>query len=294
MNLGCPNPNCAYHNKNDLIIKAGFFYRRDDSRYIQRFQCKHCHKKFSYSTFSSAYKQKKRRINHPIRCNLSSSMTMRRIAKVLQISRTTMDRKLIYLAKVAREKQKELIDSLTGKIERLQFDDLITVEHTKLKPLTVTLAVDEDKRTILGAEVGAIPAFGNLSKQSLKKYGKRKNEHQKTIQRLFDQIQKTVTKDAHVKSDKHKRYFDQVKRYFPAATHTTYEGGRSCIAGQGELKKKHFDPLFTLNHSCAMLRANINRLVRKTWCTTKNPLRLKDHLDIFIEFHNNVLLNETK
>ena len=64
------------------------------------------------------------------------------------------------------------------------------------------------------------------------------------------------------------------------------------MAGQGELKKVAFDPLFLINHTCATLRANINRLIRKTWCTTKDPQRLKDHLDVFIYFYNEELLKK--
>ena len=49
---------------------------------------------------------------------------------------------------------------------------------------------------------------------------------------------------------------------------------------QGELKKRGKDPLFYINHTLAMLRANVNRLIRKTWCTTKDPAQLIYHLAI--------------
>jgi hypothetical protein len=39
-----------------------------------------------------------------------------------------------------------------------------------------------------------------------------------------------------------------------------------------------------------MLRANINRFIRKTWCSTKKPEELQKHLDIFICFYNQVYL----
>ena len=67
-------------------------------------------------------------------------------------------------------------------------------------------------------------------------------------------------------------------------------GGRGCVTGQGELKKLRFDPLFALNHTCAMLRANINRLFRRTWCTTKKKERLEQHLAVYMDFHNRILL----
>jgi hypothetical protein len=61
------------------------------------------------------------------------------------------------------------------------------------------------------------------------------------------------------------------------------------VTGQGELKKTTHDPLFAINHTLAMLRANINRLIRRTWCTTKKPERLIDHLWIYIRYHNTLI-----
>ena len=58
------------------------------------------------------------------------------------------------------------------------------------------------------------------------------------------------------------------------------------------LKKIRFDPLFSLNHTCAMLRANLNRLFRRTWCTTKKPERLALHIAMYVVFHNETLLNK--
>ncbi len=39
-----------------------------------------------------------------------------------------------------------------------------------------------------------------------------------------------------------------------------------------------------------MLRANINRLFRKTWNTTKKVEALIDHLWIYVRYHNAVLV----
>ena len=62
--------------------------------------------------------------------------------------------------------------------------------------------------------------------------------------------------------------------------------GEAMIAGLGELKKNGRDPLFAINHTCAMLRANINRLFRRTWCTSKSLQHTQDHIDIFIDYYN--------
>jgi hypothetical protein len=78
--------------------------------------------------------------------------------------------------------------------------------------------------------------------------------------------------------------------FFPNGHYQFFKGAKGSIVGQGELKKLKWDPLFMTNHICAMLRANINRLIRKTWCTTKDPEMLQKHLDIYMDFHNTILV----
>ncbi len=211
---------------------------------------------------------------------------MRRAARHLRIHRTTVERKFKYLARKARKSNRNFLETRKDKVQHLQFDDLITIEHTKLKPLTVSIAVDARTRHILGAKVARIGAFGHLAELSRKKYGKRSNRHSQALTALFQAIAPTISSTALIESDEHKRYAEFVERYLPHRVFKQYKGGRGCIAGQGELKKLANDPLFILNHTCAMLRANINRLIRKTWCTTKRPGRLQMHLEIFIDYYN--------
>lgn len=191
-----------------------------------------------------------------------------------------------FLAARCRKKNRDHLESLKGKIHNIQIDDLITKENSKLKPLSVSIAVDEKRRTILAIEVSQIPAFGHLSRLALKKYGEREDLHFEGLTRLFQTIAPIVSAEVLVKSDEHQRYPGFVSAYLPKAKHETFKSERGCIAGQGELKKVLFDPLFIVNHTCAYLRANVNRLIRKTWSTTKNVFRLKDHLDIVMYFYN--------
>ena len=273
-----------------FAIRYGRFYRQSEARWIQRFKCRECGRNFSHATGTLEFRQKKRRVNLPLLKLLSSGVSMRRCAFLLQIDRRTVDRKLIYLAKKSRLRHAELLEQMKGKVQSFEFDDLITSEHTKMKPLTVSLAVDADRRYILGAKVGRIPAFGLLADKSRKKYGKRDNDHRRTLTELFEQVALTVAPSALVQSDEHQRYPEFVKKYLPGREHRSHPGGRAAIVGQGELKKKTYDPIFILNHSCAMLRGGVNRLIRKTWCTTKRPERLQMHLDIFLDYYNRIYL----
>jgi hypothetical protein len=189
---------------------------------------------------------------------------------------------------------KNLQDRLCkGPIEKVQFDDLETFEHTKLKPLSVTLMVQKDSRWILGFEVSRMPAKGLLAKRAIKKYGPRPDERAAARDRLFRRLGKLIHPTAEIESDSNPHYTIDVKKHFPKASYRQYLGERGAITGQGELKKCVYDPLFSLNHTCAMLRANINRLFRKTWCTTKKLQPLIDHIELYVYWHNRVLLKRS-
>ena len=251
-----------------------------------------CRKHFSAATGDRCFGQNKRRLNNKIYKELASCVSMRRIARNLGISRTTVMRKLIFLGQKCLEEIQEQ-NSKSPKVTRIQFDELETIEHTKLKPLSIPIAVTYPERRILGFEVARMPAKGHLSKLSVKKYGKRKDERAKAMEDLFSSIKPFVDESCVLESDENPYYSRHINKHFPKGRHARFKGRRGSTTGQGELKKVRFDPLFQLNHTCAMLRANINRLVRKTWCTTKVPERLRFHLAIYAHFHNNHLIESS-
>ena len=276
MNLYCPK--C--HSQK--LTKDGTFRRSNDSKIIQRYKCKDCLKRFSASTHRLDYRHKKRRINPLLFRLLASGVSQRRAALLLGVHRVTIARKFKYLAEISRIKNQKL--QLIS--QSIQFDDLVTKESSKLKPLSISVAVDVKTRCILSAQVSTLRAFGHLAREGKRKYPDRKNNHKKGLRLMFDEIAPLVHPQATIRSDEHKFYEEFVKEYFPQAKYKQYKSEKGCIAGQGELKKVKRDPLFAINHTCAMLRANINRLFRRTWCTTKDSQRLKDHLDIFMSFYN--------
>jgi hypothetical protein len=213
------------------------------------------------------------------------------MAILLQVDKKTIVRKFRLLAERARGKHEDWLQAGEGlPIEELQFDDLETFEHTKCKPLSVTLAVNKKTREIIGFQVSRMPAKGLLAKIALKKYGKRKDERPKAWDELFKKLKRYLKPTALIESDENPHYPKFIKRHLKEATHTRHPGARGAITGQGELKKLVFDPLFALNHTCAMLRANLNRLFRRTWCTTKKPEGLIDHLSLYVTYHNEVLI----
>jgi transposase-like protein len=268
-----------------IIIRYGYYYRTSDSRLIQRFRCLGCKKCFSKSTVEPCFRQLKRQKNEPLRRLFSSGVSLRRAARLLHITRSTVVRKLKFLGDDARFLL-EAHNLEKPKAEVVEFDDMETFEHTKCKPLSITLAVESKTRRILGIEVSQMPAKGRLAKKSFKKYGPRRDFRSQGRAKLFERIRPLISEDALIKSDSNPHYPNDVKKWFPLATHEMHLGQRGSVTGQGELKKIRFDPLFSLNHTCAKLRDDIKRLARKTWCTTKDPRRLADHLAIYALYHN--------
>ena len=130
------------------IKKYGSFRRKSDSRTIQRFYCYRCKKTFSHAQKEPAYNHNKRRINHSVYWLLASNVSMRRCAKILGVSRVTIARKLQFLGQLARSEQASFLAKNSASITDIQFDELITIEHTKCKPLAVCLAVSSFNRKI--------------------------------------------------------------------------------------------------------------------------------------------------
>ena len=288
MNIKCP-----YCNKAELItgqvVRHSTFFRKSQRRKIRRFRCKPCHRTFSTATFHSCFGQKKRYLNRRIYRDYTSLVTLRRLAKNHCCDFKTVVRKVEYLYRRCKMKNQDILKK-RPLIHQWQFDDVETAEHTKCKPLSITIAVEEKTRFIIGFKVSQIAAKGKLAKISVKKYGKRKSNRRKKREELFQEIRNKISPQAVVKSDKDPSYPQSVAKYFPENTHLRYKGRKSCVVGQGELKVGGFDPIFSFNHTAAMLRANMHRLIRKTWNTTKSASGLTRHLEIYQHRHNTKLI----
>ncbi len=284
MNYSCPKISC----KSNKVANDGFYLRPSDGQKIQRLRCLLCSKRFSHATFQAPFGQNKRRVNHPLYKLLCSGVSMRRGAILLNVHRITVARKLEFLAEECKKVNKGEV--MCNLVKHIQFDDLITREHSKCKPLSITVAVEAPGRRILGFEVSRIPASGHLAAIAKKKYGPRPNQRPAAVKKLLLNLKDIVNESTQFSSDEDILYRRVLNTVFPRCEHHRYKGLKSANTGQGELKKVGFDPLFTINHTLAMLRANINRLFRRTWCTTKKPIRLEQHLHLYMNFHNQVLL----
>lgn len=288
MKIQCPK--CHSHfRRSDYthrpVVKFGSFYRTSDRKLVQRYFCKLCNLHFSVATLFYCYRQKKRQFNQKVARLLVAGVSLRETARVLKLNKKTVVRKMLHMGQRAQTRIEKLNQN-RRKSSTLEFDDLETFEHTKCKPVSVSLAVESKTRWAIGYEVAQMPAKGLLVAKSLRKYGKRADERPQARKRLFTRIQSYIEPEALIKSDENPHYLMDIRRFFPHSRHQVYKGRKSSLGGQGELKKVGFDPIFSLNHTCAVLRYRTSRLIRKTWNTTKKKERLSLHLALIVLHHN--------
>jgi len=284
-------PRCCPFPKERVgrVRAVGTFNRASRADPIQRYQCLDCNRTYSDATFTREYRQRKRHINQPLFELLSSAVSMRRAAIVMSIARRTVERRLPYLALVADDCHQKLIESLPP-VENVHFDDMESWIHTKLKPVSIPLIVMHPKRLILAFDVVSMPAKGKLAKTSVAKYGRRPDHRKQGWHNSLTKLKKAAIPEVSITSDSHKMYPGEIRKYLPKAVHIQVLSRKGCVVGQGELKRGGKDPIFSLNHTAAMLRANINRLARRTWCTSKTAENLKRHISIYALWHNEDIL----
>lgn len=185
---------------------------------------------------------------------------------------------LIKLAQVEKEKLKFSSD-------QLQFDEMETILHTKCKPLSIAIMVNE-KYQILSLKVAQMPAKGKLAEISRFKYGELPDEREQIMKESFIELKKKLLTDpVKVLSDAKPSYRKYVSEFFPKVkyeVHSRSDKDRHRDRLHEKLQKTQFDPLFQLNQRCALLRSQIKRLTRRSWCTTKKLENLQGHLDLFL------------
>ena len=255
----------------------------------RRYQCKNCKCTYSNQTFHNTYYQRRPDLNEKVFILLVSGNTQQRTAELLRCSPTTVARKLKWLA---LHKKSIPINSTE---QHIQIDEMESIEHTKLKPLTIPICVS-DTYKILGVSVGKIPAKGHLAELARKKYGVRENEREKVLRELLVNLKDNVKLNPlTITTDSHPLYPKLIKEYFPESMHIPIvsrelkEKKRELI--HHNVTKKVIDPMFALNQRCAKIRSDVRRMTRRSWCTTKNIENLKKHLSLYQIYNNDYVLN---
>ena len=207
--------------------------------------------------------------------------SIRGISRMIGLTYKNTYNKFLWFRSLVEEEKKKL----SYQAKKLQIDELETFHHTKCKPLSVVMVVNENHQ-LLEAKVAEMPAKGKLAAFSRKKYGYRKDERKEKISEALRSVKEKLKQSpVLIESDANPAYPNQVARYFSGVKFIQYNQSKKekhRLSLHETLHKKKFDPLFAVNHKCALLRRRLSRLARRTWCTTKKPENLQLHLDIFM------------
>ncbi len=271
-------------------VKRGFFVVKNEHGRIQRYFCRDCRRKFSSQTGTVTYREQKPGVTRALFRLLAIGVSQRAAADFLHVKPDTVAMKVMRLGRECKLRlTKTLQEKPAGPV--IMFDEMETFEHTKCKPLSMAVAVEKGTRRILAVEVARMPAKGLLAAKSRAMYGRRRDDRPRALASLCRQVKAACPELSLLISDQSPRYPPVLAKAFPGIKHQTHKGRRACVVGQGELKQGTFDPLFSLNHTCAMFRDGLKRLTRRTWATTKKPCRLQMLMHIYAEAHNQALIS---
>ncbi len=276
---------CPFCNQSQHIIRRGNYRRPSDQKKVQRFLCKICWKSFSEQTFAIDYRLHKRWFNQACFTTLCSGVSQRRTAYIFQVVPRTIARRVIRFGSICT-KNLELYRIQRPNAQEVEFDEMESFIHTKLKPVTIPIAVEKGTRKILAVSIGNIGAKGHLKEIALKKYGFRPSERVHSLKNLLTKLKACTSDTVRFSTDQSPFYPKLIRDFFPRSSHVTCKGSRGAVVGLGELKKTGFDPIFTLNHTYAMVRDNLKTLSRRTWATAKKKESLLLLLNIYAWFHN--------
>jgi len=281
----CPNLNCKHHkgSTDKFYIKKGKFKTKYNHQWVNRYKCKSCGRNFSSHSFKDTFRQHKPYVNIEIFKLINSGVTLRRIAKILNIAKKTVERKFNFLAQKSLILHEKFILSGEMNTSYVQFDEMETLQGNKKRPLSISLAIRAKTGQIIDARVAKMRLKGRLAKKYLENIKYWNEDNRKEITKNVFKVVKVISKEnITIASDMKKSYPNIIKSIIPNAEIKVHKR---------RVEKKEFDPMFRLNHIAAKIRADLSRMRRRTWAITKKWQNLQKHLYIYIAWNNGYEMN---
>ena len=294
----CPNPECGGLSEGGkaAYIKKGYYKPKHSKHKIPRYQCKVCLKSFSARTGHPLEGSRRPDLDEKVFELFCEGVTQRGIARLLGCNRGTVCGKIRNLSKRVPSLQRKLLSLSRSDVKIFQYDELETYHKTKLKPVSISIAIEPKTRVLVGLFAEQMPCKGKLQKISNEIYGKfkdlRDNAREKTLQnmKLTAITGKVHTDGATVlrKFFKNQTTFDHIphkRRYHLKHKMDDYKP-------EINLRKEKYplygegNPLWFVDFICAKLRARIAVLARRTWTTSKGISEIQDCLNLFLAYHN--------
>lgn len=292
----------------------GKVYLKLDRKFIQRYRCKTCKKSFiNQERLERNLKEKlysKRKDISELYCMGTS---LRDLSKNLEITRKTVMRKLDLISNELEEKFRDFetynFNSHYENNHQLRpiivFDEMETYEHTKLKPLSLTIAYDVVNKKIIDIQVATFFPKGRFISELQRKphlrikyeLAKRNREDNRTAKTrsVLENVKKYISCNSHQPlfiTDGRASYRSQLREVFQDSPFEhevisskelveNYIKTNKYGFGQKNIRlKASFDAL------CTTMRAKISRLRRDSFIHTKKVANLQKTLFLFMNHWN--------
>jgi transposase-like protein len=288
----CPNQLCRSQTAGDAFLwhRKGTYPRKCDGRRVQRFLCKTCGKRFSTQAFRLDYRLGLPRLHLQLFDLFVSKVTMRQASRILNVSRHTVAQRLNLLGQHSREYHKWRMKQLSppgGWV--FQLDEMETYEtDRRLSPVTVPVLIERKSLFLVDLDAAPMGPRGRLTESKNNKktarellLGKRKSGSRKAVKKCFQTLSDILPQGELLllQTDQKTTYRKIVADMFQGriAQH---------VRESSRTKRNRKNVLFPINHTLAMMRDGVSRLVRRNWGVSKRRTPLKKHLWIWAVYRN--------
>ena len=304
----CPNPDCEHWRDPvatrkqapppaDFYRKNGYRRAAHNRQPVPRYQCRSCGKNFCATQVKPIRWQHRPELNRKILALAVSGATMRRMTLLLGCSKSTVQRKIAYLANEARKHHQAFLDDLArhGGTSFVMFDELETFVHARHKQVSVPVAIRVKTGHILAFGVARMPSnmkLGGAGIGPLPPGGSTwvYNDRPKIVPGVFAQLAPVLKAKATIATYGEVSYPKWIRQTLPGVVHTRHQSPKENALGRAKKRadgqERETDPLFAINVLFAKARNDLARLGRKTWTTTKSRKALENHLWLWVAWVN--------
>jgi hypothetical protein len=280
----CPSDACPSRQKQRSFLwqRKGRYLRQCDGRNVQRFLCLACRRYFSTQTFRLDYRLHRPTIHLTLFDAFVSKVTQRQAARNLECTRKTVVHRLKLLSGHSRafhDRALERVRRRGGLRGDFQLDELETHENSRrLSPVTMPVLIEIHSYFVVHHEVAALPCRGRLGPRALEKKlererveGRRRSGSRAAVERCFRKLAEVRQpyRDILISTDRKSTYPSVLRQVMPRIYHHVRHSSTAV--------RDFGNPLFPINHTLAMLRDGLSRLVRRSWGASKRRAWLDRH-----------------
>ena len=288
----CPYADCSLHGGGSgaWYQSRGSYRRYCDGQVVARFSCKSCRRRFSRQSFRLNYRWWRPHVHHELFRLFTAKVTMRQAARMTRLARETVARRMSTLGLHCERFHEAVLQGTEhGLSGSFLMDELETFETDRLvRPVTVPVIVQRTSHLVVHLAVGRLAPRGRLNtyrrlrrERDEFRFGPRRCESRKTVRTVLERLAAALGPSSalNLTTDRKSSYRPLVQSLFASNF-----GSHARVSSKQ--RRDRSNPLFPINHTLAMMRDGVSRLVRRSWAAAKLRERLREHLWIWACYRN--------